>query len=203
MNTSKSRRNGAIKRTSNKGKGRELALREYAVRRTYQGVIATTPTDTGRAASVIALSNVPDVAEFTNLFDQFTIDSVDVKFVCNRAAISAGNSAIFPTLLYAPDYNDSVAPGTVNDILSYGNLDVFQFSETARSVKYTLRPKAAVSVSSGTAISPGRLWCSTSSASATPWYGFKYWLVDYNSTSSTGSVVTLYLTFHLSFRAPK
>lgn len=190
-------------RTAKNNVAKRLATHEYPIRRTYQAVVATSATDIGRAANFISLSAVPDVADFTTLFDQFTIDRIEVHFVCNRAAQSAGNSAILPTLLYAQDLNDSTAPTVIGDVLAYDTMQLFQFSESNRHVRFELRPKVQQAVTTGTAITAGPAWCSTSSASTTPWYGFKFWLVDYNSTSTTGSVVTLYLTYHMRFKAPK
>lgn len=182
---------------------RGMAPREYAVKRTTQTGVSISATDIGRAANFISLSAVPDVSEFTNLFDQFTIDSIDVHFVCNSAAISAGNSAIFPTLLFAQDSNDSTAPTVIGDVLSYDNMQLFQFSESDRRCRFTIRPKAQVSLAAGTGITVPGMWCSTSSASTTPWYGYKYWLVYYNSTTTNGTVLTMYLTYNMRFRSPK
>jgi hypothetical protein len=188
----------AKKQGSKKG-----ADREYAVRRTSQVVVATAATDIGRSGNFIQLNNVPDVGDFTALFDQFTIDRLDLHFVLTRSALSAGNSGIFPTLLWAPDYNDSSAPTLVGDVLSYDGMQMHQFSESSRHVCFSIKPKAQLSVSSGTAVSTAGTWLSTSGSGASPWFGYKYWLVDYNSTSTTGSVVTLYTKYHLRFKVPK
>jgi hypothetical protein len=177
--------------------------REYAVKRTSQVVVATAATDIGRSGNFIQLNNVPDTADFTALFDAFTIDRIDLHFVCTRASVSAGNSGIFPTLLWAPDYNDSSAPTLVGDVLSYDGMQIHQFSETARHVCYSIKPKAQINVSSGTAVSTAGTWLSTASSGASPWFGYKYWLVDYNSTSTTGTVITLYTKYHLRFKVPK
>lgn len=181
----------------------KMESRDYAVKRVSQTVISTSPTDIGRAANFISLSNVPDVTDFTNLFDQFTIDSLEVHFVLPRAAISAGNSAIFPTLAFAYDPNDSTAPTTIGDVLSYDNVTVRQFSESNRQISFRIKPKMQQSLAAGAATSAVSLWCSTSTASTTPWLGFKFWLVDYNSTSTAGSVVTVYLKYHMRFRVPR
>jgi len=177
--------------------------REYRIARTLTGVVSTTPSDSGRAANFIFLGNVPDVSEFTSLFDLFTIDRVVVTFTCSRAAISAGNSGIFPTLLVALDYNDSTAPTTANDVLSYDGCQVVQFSESKRSHTMSFKPRAQMNAASGTAAFSGPVWCSTGTATAEPWYGYKFWLTDYNSTSTAGSVVTQYVRLEMRFRTPK
>lgn len=182
---------------------RQVRSKDFAIKRSVQVGVPTGSVDTGRAANFITLASVADSTDFTSLFDQFTYDSIDVHFVCTRAAISAGNSAIFPTLLFAVDQNDSVAPSTINDVLSYEGCRLFQFSETNRHCVFTFTPKTNQTLASGSAVSAGPLWCSTGSAATAPWYGYKYWLVDYNSTSTAGSVITMYLTYHMRFRVPK
>ncbi len=133
----------------------------------------------------------------------FTIDRVVVTWVLQRAAISAGNSGIYPTLLYALDYNDSTAPTTQDDMMSYDTCEVVQFSESKRSHTMSFKPRVQLNTASGTAAPTGSMWCSTSSASATPWYGYKFWLADYNSTSTTGSFITQYVRLEMRFKTPK
>jgi len=175
----------------------------YAVKRGTQVAVTIAATDIGRAANFLTLSNLPSYTEFSNLFDQFCFEQIDVEFVVPRAAVSAGNSAIFPTLVYSVDYNDSIAPTTVNDVLEFDAHRVFQFSESKRSHKFSFKPKAPLTMPTGTVNIEGPAWLSTSNAAGQAWYGFKYWLQDYNSTATNGTIVTMYVTYHAKYRIPK
>jgi hypothetical protein len=143
------------------------------------------------------------VSDFTALFDMFTIDRVVVTWVLQRAAATAGNSGIYPTLLYALDYNDSVAPATQDDMMSYDQCQVVQFSEGKRSHTMSFKPRIQLNTASGTAAPPGPMWCSTSSAAGSPWFGYKFWLADYNSTATPGSFITQYVRFEMRFKTPR
>jgi hypothetical protein len=173
----------------------------YSICRTFTGPIATNPTDVGRA-NAFTLANVPDTTDFTNLFDMFTVERVTVTMVLSQAAISAGNSGIFPTLSLALDYNDDTAPTLLTDVLSYANVKVVQFSEAKRTHTFSFKPRVQINASSGTVAMPD-VWASTASASTAKWFGYRYWLANYNSTSTTGSLITQYVTFHLKFKVPK
>ena len=81
----------------------------------FSSTATGTPTTEMAAAMTFCLKDLPDYAEFTNLYDQFricavktTIKMVNVPESTNQAfqAISNTTNNIYPTIWYAPDHDD-------------------------------------------------------------------------------------------------
>lgn len=68
------------------------------------------------------LDQLPNYTEFTNLFDQYRINKIVMKFVPNHNSSDVGVTAMnipnFHTLL---DYNDATAPASLNSMYEYAN----------------------------------------------------------------------------------
>lgn len=70
------------------------------------------------------LNELPNVGEFTSLFDKYRIKAVQVKIVPVVSAydINAPATAAFrPNIHSAIDYNDSTNPGSITDLFQYDN----------------------------------------------------------------------------------
>jgi len=142
-----------------------------------------------------ALDQVPDVAEFTNLFDAFCIDKVDITF-----ALRDNQADKFPILVLAPDYDDASAPLTEDAVLTAENCEIVPFSAVKRHHTVTLTPRVAVATYRP-GISTGYSWGKSSTvvdmgATNTPHYGLKTWLLNYNSTNTPGATIRVFMRIH-------
>jgi len=150
-----------------------------------------------------SLASLPDLSDFTNLFDQYTIEKVDVVFRVPRASQPATTGEVFPFLTWALDFNDSTAPVSLDVIRSYDSCRIHQFGEGAnRSAKWTIVPKFNQSSTGGTFQSNQVLWLNTADTTQL-WHGIKWGLTFFNTTTFNNTVVWVDIKYHLALRMPK
>lgn len=155
------------------------------------------------------LSDVPGYTEFTNLFDQYRINMVVVKFICRASSTSVmesyNNSAIaLPILHWVIDLDDEGTPANISELEQYGKKHTYMFDAGKRVATCKIRPRntnkvyGAASADAAALAKPG-IWLDTASATV-PYYGLKY-ILDIPQTGTvynmTFDVVT---TFYLQFR---
>ncbi len=178
------------------------SLQVYRIRRTAAQTVSQNSTDVGRSY-VGQLSVLPNISEFTSLFDQYRILKVHLSFVLVRAGqIGTTGVTNYPNMCWAYDPNDSTTPTTLSDVTSYQNFAMEQFSETKRRIDISFVPRVPVSTPSTTLALPGATWCSTSDTSQ-PWFGLKAWIQEYASTLTTGTVIQVFQTYDMEFRNPR
>lgn len=163
-------------------------------------------------ANVFAFNLVPNVAEFTALYDQYKITGA--KVVLTPALSEGINSPLFgttSTLGFSPvnsiiDYDDSSVPTSEAELLEYGSHK--QTAPFKKHVRY-LKPKVLQQIylsALSTAYRPiSDQWLSTSSSSAVPHYGLKYWISAPNAPAGTAAQMTykLYITLYFACKNVK
>jgi hypothetical protein len=163
------------------------------------GNITKTGSDSG-AAYTFRLTDVPQYTNFTALFDMYRIDAVEVEFLISQM----GANMLYPTLYWTPDYDDATAPANANTILEFQTAEVYQFTEAKTAFRRLVQPRVANTVYNGIVASGySTLPVNTFINSDTPgvaYYGMKYWLVGYNSTTANQSNIQIVLRYHLSFK---
>lgn len=163
------------------------------------GNIVKTAGDSG-AAYTFRLTDVPQYTNFTNLFDMYRIDAVEVQFLISQM----GANMLYPTLYWTPDYDDATAPVNANSILEFQTAEVYQFTEAKTAFRRLLRPRVANTVyngllSTGYSLLPADTFINADTPGVSH-YGMKYWVVGYNSTSANQSNIQIVLRYHLSFK---
>jgi hypothetical protein len=108
------------------------------------GIVLTTSATIVTAASLnFTLSQIPEYASFTTLFDQYKIDEVEV-FLVNEG--NTDNNALDSRIATVLDYDDSTNLTSVAQALDYDNVRVSAFN----SGHYRkLKPRIAVAAYSG------------------------------------------------------
>lgn len=136
------------------------------------------------------LSDLPDYAEFTALFDVYQITGVKVMLLPQQFNEPQSTTpAAVGYLVTAVDYDAGTALTSVNAVMEYENAKIHPFGGGQNSIiKRFLRPKTSVPVYSGSAFSnyasAEAQWIDCVNAS-TPYYGF---LVAMPAASSDGLV---------------
>lgn len=159
------------------------------------GGIAPAAVDVGRSFS-FAFNQLPDFAEFTTLYDAYSIDKVEVTWVL----INNDNNE-YPILLVAPDFDDATAPATVNEVTTSELCTVVPFSATKRAHTMVIKPRFAATAfrtgvtSAYTWGAPGTLL--DMAVTDTPYYGCKYWLENFNSVDTPLAAFRVYFTYHV------
>lgn len=152
------------------------------------------------------LSQLPNYTEFTNLYDQYKISRIKVKFIYSansQDVTTAANITALPNLLTVVDNNDSTALTSAGDYCQYKD---FRIRRMDKPCSVYFKPQFAVAAYSG---------AFTSYASKTGWidcasynvkhYGLKFGVdpMFYGDGSSVTGRVQCILTYYMKFRAPK
>lgn len=172
---------------------------QYFVRTAYRQNFISASTAGSSVASInFQLANIPNVTDFTNLYDQYMIKAVQVKFIPRVSEVSAGASAM-GNLWIILDYDDSVVPGSLNQMLQYQNVKRSQNNKI--HTRY-LKPAIANEVfATGIATAYNakkNVWLDATN-DAVEHYGIKIWVDQLPAGSATiqYDVVT---KFYLAFK---
>jgi len=147
------------------------------------------------------LSDLPNVSEFTNLFDMYMIQKVEIRMKLQLdpgAATSA--TAFFPELYICNDYDDSTVPVTTDEIRQHQktkqivirpNQWYSHFIKPAVS-PLIYNPNNASSIGYG---SKWNTWLDCADVTI-PHYGVKYVL----ETLGTGNSIKVDLKYHIALK---
>lgn len=176
---------------------------------TIQVTFAPSSTD-WRIGGVSVYSDLlPNVTEFSNLFDQWKIRRVFLQFDCPMGYSNSGPSpTIVPNIYYVEDYDDS-QNASLTDLLQYPHVRVHQFNKNGYTpLIMELSPKPLRDVAgSGISTTYGPMstapWLRTADMS-TPHYGIKM-VFDPMGVNTSTSAITLVATlwYDLEFTNPK
>lgn len=129
-----------------------------------------------------SLSDLPNVSEFTSLFDQYRLTGVAYRWVVNKDPMfsTTGTAAtrLYPRICWVHDYDDSNTPSGLNDLYQYPRMKEFYFSEARPQTKwYFIRPAKANVGYEGTTnswYSPDWKSYVDMASTGVPHYGLKY-----------------------------
>lgn len=189
--TRKARRRGA----ASNGAADLARLPVHRVSRTVVRTLAQIATDQGYEWRFAPSTDVTDWADIANVFDQYRVAKIDLKWTCPRS-----DPAEFPTLIFAPDWNDTGIPASRGFLLNYETCKTHQFSENKRTCMYSFvpRPRILSDTSTDVNITGAGVWAHTSQNLF--WLGVKSFITQYNSTSNATAIVEVYATIHLEFK---
>lgn len=154
---------------------------------------------------------LPNVAEFSSLFDQYRIDNVHIKiFYTNNVANTTGAVATFqqialPTCQFCTDYDDGQAPTTQGELLQRPETKLIQWNTNGPVQVSCPKPQMNASVNTLTglnSVAPKHGWCDMT-ATNTNLTGYKMWLESFGSNTAGGlqqGYFQFYFTYDLSFK---
>jgi len=173
-------------------------LRPHTFVRTQTFPLAKVAIDNGYAYQFF-LAGLPDSSDFTNLYDQYRILKIHVKLVLNTPNITTA----FPRVTSVVDYDDSTAPTAEVDLLQYPNAKVYQYSPTNVEHEFEFVPRTATAmfqgVTTGYAMSKPGVWLDGGYPTISH-YGVKYFINNYNSTSTPNTAITMYASYQVQMR---
>lgn len=149
------------------------------------------------------LTQLPNFAEFTSLFDAYRINKIVVKFVPNHNSSDVGAlGQAIPNFHSVLDYNDATAPLTLNQMYEYAN---WKMSRGIAIHKRIWRPTTLDSVDTGAgAVSSAnpqwRQWINTGNANVNH-YGLKIGIEQ--SVALLDIQWTPYVSVYLSCKSVK
>lgn len=155
-------------------------------------------------------TTIPNVTEFSSLFDEYRIDAVHIKaFYTNNVANTSAAPGTFqqialPTGQFCIDYDDANAPASNTELLQRPETKTRQWN-TNGPLMFTIKnPRAAYTVNTSTgvnSVAKGGGWMDMASIN-TNFYGFKIWLESFGSNVGTleQGYFQFYFTYDLSMR---
>lgn len=149
------------------------------------------------------LAQLPNYTEFTNLYDQYRINKILIKFVPNVNSADVAASATIAQFNTVLDFNDSTPLASLNNCFEYGNWRMTRGTQVHTRI-FTPSSLDAVANTGGTTpsfVNPTwKQWIATSSANI-PHFGLKYCA---EPTASAGDIDWRpYVTMYFSCKSVK
>ena len=166
------------------------------------------------AAQQFKLTDLPQSASFTVLFDQYSIDNVRWEIVYRGTQISAvessNNTQIgMPSMIWVRDYDDATAPASSltgwNEIQEYSKSKRFDFTGEKHCKAIRIKPavlQAAYDTAISTAYAPKWGMHVDCINNAVPYYGIRYVMRVPSTIGTTLGVnftFDIYATYDVSF----
>lgn len=157
------------------------------------------------------LSDLPGVTDFTNLFDHYTIEQVDVEVNdTHNHSSSDSNQQSMPTITYTPDFDDTTVPTAASTIAEYQRAKTHTFRGDGKPLKFSIKPRVAQpvyrqSVTSAYMAGPENTRINTTYNDVSH-FGLKFWmnqLAAYNTPDTGATRITFKMKYHLKFADPK
>lgn len=164
--------------------------------------IASTTVGDVLGSMAFYLSDLPVSTEFTNLFSQYRIKSVDIHMVPRVNANLTTNPAAFSVFHYAMDYTNATPPNALADILQYGGCKRVNVN-AVKDFHIKLKPQTSDvfyngAVVAGYGASPENTWVNTGGSSANvAHYGLRY---AWQCNSNPVTYIDHYITYSLEFK---
>ncbi|AUM61706.1 capsid [uncultured virus] len=156
---------------------------------------------TGAQGSYIfKLSQLPSVAEFTNLYDTYKINAVKLVFLPQQTqSVSIGsinNANAAARFFSVLDYNDNSVPLGPDELREYQSC---KYTPILRPHKRYFKPRIQ---DRGSSYTPGRPWINCTSPDQ-EYFGLKYAIEPIDSSTTTSMIYTVEAKFYLSFKQVK
>lgn len=164
------------------------------------------------------ITDIPGIADFTNLFDHYKITQVDVEvdFLKNSAlvkengAVPPNNNAAMPSVMYAPDFDDAAVPTNSAMLSQRQRTKTWTFRGDGQPLKFSIQPKLSSLVykESGTTIgyaAAGGDPAINLQYTDVPHYGYKLWFQDcpYNNATGQTTNFRVKMRYHLQMLDPQ
>lgn len=175
----------------------------YFKRFCYKTTITGDVSRTAKGAITFSLSDLPNLSEFSNLFDYYKLSGVKLRFTTLLDSNSqTGLNSYFPKMYYAYDYDDSVAPNNSDDLRQRAGCKI-RWLLPNRSHGIFIRPKYLNQIYNGvsTGYQLGKQGWLDMSDSGAPHYGLKY--VIENLNNDLGQQVQVEATYYFSMRGTR
>ena len=145
------------------------------------------------------LSDLPSVAEFTSLFEQYKFEKVVVHMIPFANWTVMDQHATVP-LVTAIDFDDGTDPTSEDQLLQYGNNCI---THATQEIHRTIQPKIAAAVYNAGGIFNGYAiktsWISSDSPNVQH-YGFKMGIRPSPPGTHWGAGWLIYADYHIAFR---
>lgn len=174
---------------------------QYFKRTDYSsGFVTANSTGDVFATYVFQLGQVPDVGDFTQLYDQYQIKMIKWSLIPRGSSSDVGTGTTTGQLMgvfSCIDYDDNTNPSSIDEIAQYQNMKMTRSNQIHKRL---LRPRVRVAgiSAAGTVVNTNPIagvWCDCNNTTI-PHYGIKYALQQLpNGTQTYDLKVDYYLAF--------
>lgn len=176
-------------------------------KRSYYKVV-NVPNTEAYAGWKFCLSDLPDYAEFTELFEYYRITGVRIRYTFDATATTTGSitaDSFMPSIMYAQDTNDATAEAR-NDLMQHDKV-VFKLLNRPGSI--FIRPRTQVMMyegASGTGYAEGvNKWINTADPGV-EYYGWKYSIngdLENGLNDNRVGRLAFMITYYIEFKGAK
>lgn len=175
---------------------------------TMQITFAPGATDWRLDGTSIYQDSLPNLTEFTNLFDQWRLRSVTLRVDVPLGYSNSGATpVVYPDLFYISDYDDT-SMASLSDIAQYPQMQIHSFLKNGYSplmIKFSPKPLRDIA-GAGVSTSYGPMteapWIRTANM-ITPHYGLKLAFNWYSYAQTTDIKMAFTVWYELEFTNPK
>jgi len=134
-----------------------------------------------------ALNQLPNVTEFTNLFDKYRINKIDLTFSWTLGDIRATGATLHPIIYLYQDEDDAAIPVTKLEVFERQAMQRYTFSEAKNTITCSIKPRWIQSRGGvSTNVAPAGTWIDMATP-AVQHYGVKGW-VDHMSSTAPNTI---------------
>jgi hypothetical protein len=167
---------------------RSSFVKPYMFSRSFDfGQLPISAADTGFAFP-FNLTQVPGSSDFTNLFDRYRINKIDVTFT-----LVVTPNTVFPVLNIFMDDDDATIPTTKASVMERQAVQRAPFSVTRQTVSVSFEPRwvqSRTTLAGTTAnLAPRKTWIDMATPGV-PHFGIKGW-TDYYSSGNGGMLINV------------
>lgn len=179
-------------------KGKKVGLRQpvhyFKRSQYYSATIVNNTLNNTPFATTFRLSDVPNVSEFSNLYDQYKITAIKWKLMPRSSDYAIGLTA--PRVFSIVDKDDSSPPLNIDEILQYQNVKVTSFGKWhTRYIKPNIGYQLGDLSTTINMRSVGKGWIDMANTNV-PHYGIKGIITP----SSSALAFDLHVTYFLAFK---
>jgi len=147
-----------------------------------------------------SLSDLPNVTEFTSLYDVYKINAVKIVFIPqmtqNISLSTVNNAAANARFFSAIDYTDSTGPTSMDQLRQYQSC---KYTSCLRTHKRYFKPRI---MDSGAAYNPGKPWIATSSPNVN-YFGLYIGVEPMSASVTPTMAYSIECTYYVSFKNVK
>lgn len=154
------------------------------------------------------LDQIGNIVAFAKLYDEYKINSIQVKLTYLTTDASIQGAGLLPTLNYVADQDNASAPVTLQDVQGKAGVKTLRVSPTRNVLNLNIKPHFLTSVATPTGSFPANVkksgWLNTANTDIVHYAG-KFWFqnVYLPTTSTTNTAIQWEYKFNVSFKGAK
>lgn len=200
-----------ITSTANSSPG-DIAIAPNAVPLSNAQISPVTPAKSGfnffydfGVGMAFNLQNLGNFVKFASLYDEYKINSIQVKLTYLATDAAINGNTLLPTLNYVADQDNAAAPLSLQDVQGKAGARTLRVSPTRNVMNLNIKPYTLTSVATPTGSFPAKVqragWLNTANTDIVHYAG-KLWFqnIYLPVTTTTNTAIQFEYKFNVSFK---